>query len=291
MVKKKIIKIFLFVIMLLVLVFIIFTTRKAIILAGGKGTRLYPLTKAVSKQLHCIYDKPMIYYPMSLVMLSNIKDVLIISDPYSLPMYQKLFEDGKWLGMNISYAEQHEANGLAQAFVIGEKFIGNDSVALFLGDNIFYGAGLSQQLNEASSEDLANSGYATIFGYEVVDPRAYGVVELDQFGYAKSLEEKPQNPKSNLAVPGIYFYPNNVVDIAKNLKPSSRGEYEITDVNRFYMDQHKLVVKKMQRGIAWLDSGTFNALNDASNFVRTIQERTGLKIADIEEIAKQKQWV
>ena len=266
-------------------------SRKAIILAGGKGTRLYPLTKAVSKQLHCIYDKPMIYYPMSLVMLSNIKDVLVISDPYSLPMYQKLFEDGKWLGMNISYAEQYDANGLAQAFVIGEKFIGNDSVALFLGDNIFYGAGLSQQLNEASSEDLANSGYATIFGYEVVDPRAYGVVELDQFGYAKSLEEKPYNPKSNLAVPGIYFYPNNVVDIAKNLKPSSRGEYEITDVNRFYMDQHKLVVKKMQRGIAWLDSGTFNALNDASNFVRTIQERTGLKIADIEEIAKQKQWI
>lgn len=264
---------------------------KAIILAGGKGTRLYPVTKAVSKQLHCIFDKPMIYYPMSLAMLAGIRDILLISDPYSLPMYQKLFGDGKELGIWMSYAEQQEANGLAQAFVIGEQFIGNSNVALFLGDNIFYGAGLTQQLQEASNQKLLDSGYATIFGYEVKDPRAYGVVALDSFGYATSIEEKPENPKSNLAVPGIYFYPNNVVEIAKSLKPSARGEYEITDVNKTYMANHKLIVKKMQRGIAWLDSGTFTAMNDASNFVRTIQERTGLKIADLPQIAKDNKWV
>lgn len=233
----------------------------------------------------------MVFYPVSLLMLAGIRDILLISDPDSLPLYKKLFGDGSEFGINMSYEEQVEPNGLAQAFVIGEKFIGEDSVALVLGDNIFYGAGLSKILRDSTDMNLLNDGYATIFGYEVNDPRAYGVVEMDGTGHAVSLEEKPKNPKSNLAVPGIYFYPNNVVEIAKNLKPSARGEYEITDVNREYMNNSKLVVKKMQRGIAWLDSGTPSALNDASNFVRTIQERTGMKIADLVEIGNANGWI
>lgn len=244
------------------------------------------MTKAVSKQLLPIFDKPMIFYPMSLVMLAGIQDVLIISDDHALPLYQTLFEDGSQYGLKISYAVQHEPNGLAQAFVIGKQFIGNDDVALFLGDNIFYGASLTGILQEANL-----SQHPTIFAYEVADPRAYGVVEFDQNGTAISIEEKPSVPKSKYAVPGIYFYPNSVIDIAENLKPSLRGEYEITDVNREYMQLGTLKVSILPRGIAWLDSGTPSALNDASNFVRTIQERTGLKVADLEEIAKQKRWI
>lgn len=260
--------------------------RKAIILAGGKGTRLHPMTKAVSKQLLPIFDKPMIFYPMSLVMLADIQDVLIISDENSLSLYQKLFEDGSQYGLRVKYAVQHEPNGLAQAFVIGKQFIGSDDVALFLGDNIFYGASLTGILKDANL-----SINPTIFAYEVADPRAYGVVEFDANGTAVSIEEKPVEPKSKYAVPGIYFYPNSVIDIAEKLKPSARGEYEITDVNREYMKLGTLKVSILPRGIAWLDSGTPAALNDASNFVRTIQERTGLKVADIEDIAKKKHWI
>lgn len=260
--------------------------RKAIILAGGLGTRLAPLTLAVSKQLLPIYNRPMIYYPMSLVMQSDIRDVLLISDSYSLPMYWKLFKDGRQFGLNIEYAEQKVPNGLAQAFVIGKQFIGKSNVALFLGDNIFWGAGLAQSLLAASK-----SKSPTIFAYKVKDPRAYGVVEFDAKGNAISLEEKPKEPRSEYAVPGIYFYPNSVVEIAESLKPSARGEYEITDVNKEYLARKELKVEIMPEGTAWLDSGTFTALNDASNFVRTIQERTGMQIADLEQIAKDKKWI
>lgn len=245
------------------------------------------MTTAVSKQLLPIYDKPMIYYPMSLLMLAKIRDVLVISDEYSLPMYKKLFGDGKQFGMNISYEVQKEANGLAQAFVIGEKFIGGRSVCLILGDNIFYGASLTKILRKANKE----TEHPTIFAYQVSDPRAYGVVEIDDYGFAKSIEEKPKNPKSNYAVPGIYFYPTSVTEIAKELKPSDRGEYEITDINRLYMEDGRLHVEILPRGIAWLDSGTPRALNDAGNFVRTIQDRTGLKVADLEEIARNNFWI
>ena len=261
-------------------------SRKGIILAGGLGTRLAPMTIAVSKQLLPIYDKPLIYYPMSLLMLAQIQEVLIISDEYSLPMYKKLFKDGSQFGMRIQYTIQPKPNGIAQAFVIGEQFIDNDSVALMLGDNIFYGANMSALLKEA-----CNSSDATIFAYEVVDPTAYGVVEFDSDGNALSLEEKPKQPKSKYAVPGMYFYSNDVISIAKNLKPSARGEYEITDVNKEYVLQKRLKVVKLPRGIAWLDSGTPSSLNDASNFVRTIQDRTGLKIADLNEIAKSNKWI
>lgn len=261
-------------------------SRKAIILAGGLGTRLYPLTIAISKQMLPIYDKPMIYYPMSLVMLSDIREVLLISDSYSLPMYQKLFKDGHQFGIDIQYTEQKVPNGLAQAFVIGKDFIGNDDVALFLGDNIFWGAGLTGSLKSA-----CRSKHPTIFAYKVKDPRAYGVVEFDESGNVISLEEKPTNPKSEFAVPGIYFYPNSVVEIAQNLRPSTRGEYEITDVNVEYLRRNELRVEILPRGTAWLDSGTPQALNDASNFVRTIQERTGMKIADLNQIAKDKEWI
>ena len=263
------------------------SSRCGIILAGGKGTRLAPMTTAVSKQLLPIYDKPMIYYPMSLLMLAKIRDVLIISDPISLPLYERLFGDGNQFGMKISYAIQEEANGLAQAFVIGREFIGDRNVCLVLGDNIFYGTTLTQLLQDAD-ENLD----PTVFAYYVKNPQAYGVVEFDEeTGTALSLEEKPANPKSNFAVPGIYFYPNNVVDVAANLKPSARGEYEITDVNKHYLEQKVLNVQKMSRGIAWLDSGTPASLNDASNFVRTIQERTGLKVADLNEIAEMNGWI
>ncbi len=263
------------------------SSRCGIILAGGKGTRLAPMTTAVSKQLLPIYDKPMIYYPMSLLMLAKIRDVLIISDPISLPLYERLFGDGNQFGMKISYAIQEEANGLAQAFVIGREFIRDRNVCLVLGDNIFYGTTLTQLLQDADENPDP-----TVFAYYVKNPQAYGVVEFDEdTGTALSLEEKPANPKSNFAVPGIYFYPNNVIDIAANLKPSARGEYEITDVNKHYLEQKVLNVQKMSRGIAWLDSGTPASLNDASNFVRTIQERTGLKVADLNEIAEMNSWI
>lgn len=260
--------------------------RKAIILSGGSGTRLHPITLAVSKQLLPVFDRPMVYFPMSLVMLSDIRDVLLISDGYSLPMYRKLFGDGSSFGMNVQYAEQKVPNGLAQAFVIGKEFIGGDDVALFLGDNIFWGAGMTRTLKAASQSDRP-----TVFAYKVKDPRAYGVVEFDSRGNAVSLEEKPSDPKSDYAVPGIYFYPNSVVGIAENLKPSSRGEYEITDVNREYLRRGELCVKVLSKGTAWLDSGTPQALNDASNFVRAIIERTGIKIADLEQIARDKKWI
>ena len=260
--------------------------RCGIILAGGMGTRLFPMTKAVNKSLLPIYNKPLIYYPMSMLMLAKIRNVLIISDEYSLPMYERLFGDGSQFGMDIQYKVQPKPEGLAQAFTLGEAFIGGRDVCLVLGDNIFYGAGLTKLLRDASN------GYEpTVFAYKVKNPNAYGVVEFDGNGRVISIEEKPQEPKSDYAIPGIYFFPNNVVEVAKHLKPSARGEYEITDVMKHYMNNNTLVVKKMQRGIAWLDSGTPQSLNDASNFVRTIEERTGLKVADLNEIAVHNNWI
>lgn len=258
---------------------------RGIILAGGAGTRLHPMTKAVSKQLLQIFDKPMIYYSMSLLMLAKIRDVLLITDEYSLPMYTKLFGDGSQFGMKISYKVQPKPEGLAQAFVLGEEFIGNRNTCLVLGDNIFYGAGLTKILQDAET-----SGEPTVFAYRVKNPTAYGVVEFDESGKVLSIEEKPQNPRSDYAIPGIYFFPNDVVEIAKNVKPSKRGEYEITDVMNEYLAQGRLRVQVMQRGIAWLDSGTPQSLNDAGNFVRTIQERTGLKVADLTEISTNNGW-
>lgn len=253
---------------------------KGIILAGGLGTRLYPLTLAVSKQLMPVYDKPMIYYPLSTLMLAGIRDILIISTPQDLPRFKQVFGDGHELGMNFSYIEQHEPNGLAQAFVLGADFIGNDPAALILGDNIFHGAGLGEMLRSC-----ANPSGGIIFAYQVADPERYGVVEFDQSLRAISIEEKPSKPKSHFAVPGLYFYDNSVVDVARNLKPSARGEYEITDVNRYYLEQGRLQVRVMGRGYAWLDTGTHKSLMQAGQFIETIEDRQGLKIGCIEEIA------
>ena len=260
---------------------------KGIILAGGSGTRLYPLTKAISKQIMPIYDKPMIYYPLSVLMLANIREILIISTPRDLSVFQELLGDGSKLGIKLEYKIQEHPNGLAEAFIVGEEFIGNDNVALILGDNIFYGSGFTGLVEEAAKLEKG----AVIFGYPVKDPKAYGVVEFDKNGKVVSLEEKPEKPKSNYAIPGLYFYDNSVIEKAKTIKPSARGELEITTINERYLEEGILNVKTLGRGIAWLDTGTHDALLEAANYVEAIQKRQGFYVACIEEIAYAKGWI
>lgn len=263
---------------------------KGIVLAGGSGTRLYPTTKGISKQLIPIFDKPMIYYPISVLMLADIKEILIISTPTDLPAFKRLLGDGSDFGVHFEYAEQPYPGGLAQAFIIGEKFIGDDSACLVLGDNIFYGAGFTKLLRE-SVQNVERDGKSTVFGYYVNDPERYGVAEFDAEGNCLSIEEKPEHPKSNYAVVGLYFYPNSVVEIAKNIKPSARGELEITTVNQEYLKRGELKVQTLQRGFAWLDTGTHDSLSEASTFIEVIEKRQGQKVACLEEIAFKKGWI
>lgn len=263
---------------------------KGIILAGGSGTRLYPITKGISKQLMPVYDKPMVYYPLSVLMNSDIKDILLISTPFDLPMFQRLLGDGSQWGIHIEYAQQPKPEGLAQAFVIGKDFIGDDSVCMVLGDNIFHGAGFNSLLTQAKS-CVEEEGKACIFGYYVDNPSRYGVAEFDQQGNCLGIEEKPEKPKSHYAVVGLYFYPNSVIQLAQEIKPSKRGEYEITDLNRAFLERGSLKLLKLDRGFAWLDTGTFDSLSEASNYIETIEKRQSLKIACPEEIAYTKAWI